>query len=760
MPKKNSYDVISMERAIQEVKNSNMSYMAAANKYGVPKSTLEFKIKNPGHKSSCGPSPILSVREEYELVRWIEELASRGFPRKKEDILNSVQKFLTENPLPNPFVNNRPGDCWLKRNPSITQRTSESVSAASACVAEKDIRKWFTEIKNYLDSKNITMEDPSRVYNGDETGFQICPNTGKVFAAKGAKNVYSVEKGSPKENITVMFSFSASGVTCPPMIVYPYKRVPEKISMTVNPDWGIGRSDNGWMTADTFYEYIKNVFHPFLVERGATFPIVLFLDGHKSHLTYELSILCSELNIEVIALYPNATRILQPCDVAVFRPIKMGWKKAVREFNEQNPGEIVNKISFAPLLENVVNNIVKAETLINGFRACGLFPFNPDSVDYSKCLGKENTSPEESLSPHMDKKTFINFVGENLITKFKLLDDILTEGISEEFRTLYNIWMFFGKPNFSSNQISLLPEAEASPKTIRVLENIVLKVPNITEAPHDTSTSLTTSTSKIIGSCLQVPEELGPISMNEVTGNMSQTSDAPVPSPIIDSNNDVTCQTSSSSLTRKPIENYLKIPDKPQRKNKRQIERVSFAITSRVYQESLEAKKAAKLKKENEKLERKRKREEKVALKASSKNKIVCKQKDPELTCSVCKTLIGKQKTWQCDTCKRSMHNSCVPKKHQKHLPDVDDNGLFCVIIAMKREVRQKLAVKEVLKNSKTWIRIYEETKIARIRTAIQTHQALIWRTIYKKKDWKMMVVTKSELLKVIKQEGVRKKNK
>nr|CAH7736048.1 unnamed protein product [Callosobruchus chinensis] len=584
------------------------------------------------------------------------------------------------------------------------------------------------------------MEDPSRVYNGDETGFQICPNTGKVFAAKGAKNVYSVEKGSPKENITVMFSFSASGVTCPPMIVYPYKRVPEKISMTVNPDWGIGRSDN--------------------VERGATFPIVLFLDGHKSHLTYELSILCSELNIEVIALYPNATRILQPCDVAVFRPIKMGWKKAVREFNEQNPGEIVNKISFAPLLENVVNNIVKAETLINGFRACGLFPFNPDSVDYSKCLGKENTSPEESLSPHMDKKTFINFVGENLITKFKLLDDILTEGISEEFRTLYNIWMFFGKPNFSSNQISLLPEAEASPKTIRVLENIVLKVPNITEAPHDTSTSLTTSTSKIIGSCLQVPEELGPISMNEVTGNMSQTSDAPVPSPIIDSNNDVTCQTSSSSLTRKPIENYLKIPDKPQRKNKRQIERVSFAITSRVYQESLEAKKAAKLKKENEKLERKRKREEKVALKASSKNKIVCKQKDPELTCSVCKTLIGKQKTWQCDTCKRSMHNSCVPKKHQKHLPDVDDNGLFCVIIAMKREVRQKLAVKEVLKNSKTWIRIYEETKIARIRTAIQTHQALIWRTIYKKKDWKMMVVTKSELLKVIKQEGVRKKNK
>ncbi|CAH1966945.1 unnamed protein product [Acanthoscelides obtectus] len=122
------------------------------------------------------------------------------------------------------------------------------------------------------------MEDRSRDYYCDETGFQVFPNTGKVYAAKGAKNIYTVEKGSPKENITVMFSFSASGITCPPMIIYRYKRIPEKISLTVNPDWGVGRSDN--------------------VDKDTTFPIVLFLDGHESYLTYELSLLCNDLNIE------------------------------------------------------------------------------------------------------------------------------------------------------------------------------------------------------------------------------------------------------------------------------------------------------------------------------------------------------------------------------------------------------------------------------------------------------------------------------
>jgi hypothetical protein len=68
------------------------------------------------------------------------------------------------------------------------------------------------------------MDDPSRIFNGDETGFQICPSTGPVFAEKGAKNMYSTDEGSSKENITVMFSFSANGKKCCPMIVYPYKR--------------------------------------------------------------------------------------------------------------------------------------------------------------------------------------------------------------------------------------------------------------------------------------------------------------------------------------------------------------------------------------------------------------------------------------------------------------------------------------------------------------------------------------------------------
>ena len=59
--------------------------------------------------------------------------------------------------------------------------------------------------------------------------------------------------------------------------------------------------------------------------------MVLFVDDHKSHLTYKLSVLYNKLKIEIVALYPNVTRILQPADMAVFRPLKMYWRKAVRD---------------------------------------------------------------------------------------------------------------------------------------------------------------------------------------------------------------------------------------------------------------------------------------------------------------------------------------------------------------------------------------------------------------------------------------------
>lgn len=306
---------------------------------------------------------------------------------------------------------------------------------ASSNVAESDIRKWFKEVEHYLLTKNYfsILNDSNRVYNGDETCFQFCPKLGKVLAEKGAKNVYEIDRGQAKQNLTVMFSFAASGSLIPPMIIFPNQRLRKNISDSVPDQWGVAMSDNGWMKAEIFIDYIKNVFHKHLLETNVEFPVILFVDGHRTHLTYQLSQLCTDLKIVLIALYPNATRILQPADVSSFKPLKHFWKQGVLQWRRDNPYCTLGKQHFAPILEKAIAQL-KPDVIANGFKACGIYPWEPDNIDFTKCLGTSTTGKENSASSvnvisndfpekvekqHLTFEKFKELVGEAKLTELE-----------------------------------------------------------------------------------------------------------------------------------------------------------------------------------------------------------------------------------------------------------------------------------------------------------------------------------------------------
>lgn len=79
-------------------------------------------------------------------------------------------------------------------------------------------------MREYIKSIDVLdiFEDPTRIFNGDETGFSLCPKSGKVLGPKGYKNLYMIKKNNEKENITVLVVFTASGKVCPPLVVFPY----------------------------------------------------------------------------------------------------------------------------------------------------------------------------------------------------------------------------------------------------------------------------------------------------------------------------------------------------------------------------------------------------------------------------------------------------------------------------------------------------------------------------------------------------------
>ena len=60
------------------------------------------------------------------------------------------------------------------------------------------------------------LDDPSCIYNCNETGFPMAPKAGK-----GEAHVYQAGTSSLKTQITALIASSAMGHFIPPMIVYP-----------------------------------------------------------------------------------------------------------------------------------------------------------------------------------------------------------------------------------------------------------------------------------------------------------------------------------------------------------------------------------------------------------------------------------------------------------------------------------------------------------------------------------------------------------
>ncbi|CAG9769938.1 unnamed protein product [Ceutorhynchus assimilis] len=335
----------------------------------------------------------------------------------------------------------------------------------------------------------------------------------------------------------------------------------------------------------------------------------------------------------------------------------------------------------------------------------------------------------------MDNKTFTNFIGNELIRKFKSFDAILVkEGLNNEFLILYQMWNYFGKPDKEDNAVETVNmevmecEKEEHSSELEEASTRSEALVELKEPGPSKNIQSDAKLSKITGDCensdpfsifihtpggrpkpktrplhlenINVDESISINPLDPVKESANSTDIASnnfgniklpqtLKTPSIDNNITEAATSLLPSTSKRCISDFLTMPDKPQRKNKRDVERVSFAITSRSYQENFEAKRALKLKEENEKLERKRLREEKAAAKANLETKRVRKSADG-ITNGNCfvrtKQLYKNSHYFKCDSCKKYIHRHCVSKKHKNHVPDLEDDDLFMCHICYKEE--------------------------------------------------------------------------
>lgn len=384
VPYEKQYSAEGVYKAIDAIEKG-ASLRQASRDFNVPRSTLYNKLHHVVPvEATKGPATYLTYEEEALLVGWILYCCDRGFPVTKTILLDRVQKLVEKLERQTPFKNNRPGrhwwECFCKRQSEIAERVAQNLTVSRVSATREDLRNWFNIVQNYLQVKNLLNIDPSRVFNLDESAFFLCSKGDRVLARKGSPALYKVVSGNEKESITVLFNVSANGTMLLPFLLFWHERIPASITTNLPKGWIAGSTERGWVTAESFYMYIAKQFYPWLVKNRIEFPVILFVDGHSSHLTLELAKFCKKKQIELITLYPNATHILQPLNGAVFHPLKHSWKKTVDKWRtDQN--QQLKKENFGLVLKSALDAMSNLPDIIkNEFNTCGLLPFNADAV--------------------------------------------------------------------------------------------------------------------------------------------------------------------------------------------------------------------------------------------------------------------------------------------------------------------------------------------------------------------------------------------
>lgn len=102
------------------------------------------------------------------------------------------------------------------------------------------------------------------------------------------------------------------------------------------------KSKKGYNEKDICFWYVKEHFDPLTQEfdeNGNLRHRLLILDGHGSHLTYDIIKYCMSRNIHILCLPGHSTHRLQPMDVGIFGPLDREYKKLVESWGRNRTGD-------------------------------------------------------------------------------------------------------------------------------------------------------------------------------------------------------------------------------------------------------------------------------------------------------------------------------------------------------------------------------------------------------------------------------------
>jgi len=298
--------------------------------------------------------------------------------------------------MPGSWTKNLPaGPNWLKdfmrRRSELALRTPEATSMARATAFNRHtVYEFFTNLREV---RSRYPYQPQNIYNVNETGVTTVQKPSQVLAAKGARQVGHRTGAERGVLVNVCFCINAVGNSVPPFFIFPRVCFTDKM-LAGCPPGSVGiASPSGWMNAETFLQWMKHFIHHTGCRSDK--PVLLILDNHESHVSYECLNLARCSGVTLLSLPPHCCHKLQPLDRSVFGPFKRYYNSACDDWVVANP----RSMQITDIAALVARSYPLAFTPTNiaaGFATSGIEPLNADIFhddDFVAASVTERTQP-------------------------------------------------------------------------------------------------------------------------------------------------------------------------------------------------------------------------------------------------------------------------------------------------------------------------------------------------------------------------------
>ncbi|OBS14974.1 hypothetical protein FPOA_28799 [Fusarium poae] len=371
-----SYTENDVIEAILDVTDNHLSQHQAAQKHGMPQTTLSDRLRGlPSKSEVTQPAQLLYKSQEARLVTWILRQEALGYAPSHSQVRATVAALLRQQGRERPI-----GVHWLarfiKRHPEIDTKVGKRQEAARFNSFTPMAVNWYFDIRE----REYGWIKPENAVNVDEGGIMAGFGLDSLVIGSSDPRRKAFLKGSQSRTWTSFIeAVTADGRLLKPGIIFKGKELQKQWfidEFNKIADWYYITSDNGWTDNHIAVEWLKEVYLPQTQPADESDARLIILDGHGSHVSDEWMATCFLNNVYCCYLPAHCSHGLQPLDNGVFNASKAAYRKELQKLASLTDSAPVDKVNFIKAYAKAREVGMTKKNILSGWRVTGNWPIS------------------------------------------------------------------------------------------------------------------------------------------------------------------------------------------------------------------------------------------------------------------------------------------------------------------------------------------------------------------------------------------------